>query len=60
MHVAPYSPLPPTMLLHQGHQEAAGHLVIPRVVILFQQLDLKLGIDPERGWKEEDVDDTPG
>lgn len=48
------------MLLHQGHQEAAGHLVIPRVVILFQQLDLKLGIDPERGWKEEDVDDTPG
>lgn len=55
VHVAPHSPLPPPVLLHQSHQKAAGHLIIPRVIILFQQLDLKLGVDPECGWEKEDM-----
>lgn len=55
VHVAPNSPLPSPVLLHQSHQEAAGHLIVPRVIILFQQLDLKLRVDPERGWEEDDT-----
>lgn len=55
VHVTSHPPLPPPVLLHQSHQEAAGHLIVPRVVIFFQQLDLKLGVDPECGWEEGDV-----
>lgn len=35
------------VLLHQRHQEAAGGLVILGVVVLLQQADLILGVDPE-------------
>lgn len=55
VHVTSHAPLPPPVLLHQSHQEAAGHLIVPRVIIFFQQLDLKLGVDPECSWEEGDA-----
>lgn len=41
------------IFLHQSHQEAAGGLLVVRVVVLLQQTDLILGVDPERVCREE-------
>ena len=52
VHVLSYFPHPSSVLLDESHHEATAHLIITRVVILFLQLDLELGIHPERVCRE--------
>lgn len=40
------------VFLHQSHQEAAGDLVVLWVIVLLQQADLILRVDPERVCRE--------
>lgn len=40
------------VFLHQSHQEAAGGLVVLWVIVLLQQADLILRVDPERVCRE--------
>lgn len=47
VHVLTLTPISAAVLLHEGHQETARHLVIVRIVILLQQRDLKLGVNPK-------------
>ena len=48
VHVLSVAAVAAAIFLHQSHQEAAGGLFVIRVVILLQQGDLILGVDPER------------
>lgn len=50
VHVLPVPAVPPTVLLHEGHQEAAGHFLVVWVIVLLQQGDLVLRVDPEGAW----------
>lgn len=47
VHVLALLAVAPAVLLHQRHQEAAGHLGVVGVVVLLQQRDLVLGVYPE-------------
>lgn len=40
------------VFLHQSHQEAAGRLVVFGVIVLLQQRDLILRVDPEGVCRE--------
>lgn len=51
VHVLTVAPVSAPVLLHEGHEEAARHLVVLRVVVLFQQRDLVLWVDPKRVCK---------
>lgn len=55
VHVSPHLPLLPPVLLHQGHQETAGYLIVLGVIVLLQELDLELGVNPERGCRKEEA-----
>lgn len=48
VHVLALFTVAPPVLLHERHQEAAGHLGILGVIVFFQQRDLVLGVYPER------------
>lgn len=48
VHVLTLAPISAAVLLHEGHQETARHLVILGVVVFLQQRDLKLRVDPKR------------
>lgn len=48
VHVLALLTVASSVLLHQRHQEAAGHLGIVGIVVLFQQRDLVLRVYPER------------
>lgn len=54
MHVLPLAPVAAAVFLHQRNQEAAGSFIIFRVIILLQQRNLILGVDPERVCREAD------
>lgn len=53
VHVLALFTVAPPVLLHQCHQEAAGHLGIVGVIVLFQQRDLVLRVYPECVWRTE-------
>ena len=52
VHVLALTAVAAPVLLHESHQEAAGHLIIFWVIIFLQQCDLVLGIDPIRVYSE--------
>lgn len=52
VHVLAVAAVAAAVFLHQSHQEAAGRLVILGVVVLLQQGDLVLRVDPERVCRE--------
>ena len=47
VHVLALAPMASPVLLHESHQEAAGHFIILWIIIFLQQRDLVLGVDPE-------------
>lgn len=53
VHVLAVAAVAAAIFLHQSHQEAAGCLVILRVVILLQQADFILRVDPECVCRDE-------
>lgn len=55
VHVLTLAPVFAAVLLHERHQETARHLVILRIVILLQQRELKLGVDPKRVCADADL-----
>ncbi len=52
VHVLALAAVAAAVFLHQRHQEAAGGLVVLGVVVLLQQADLILRVDPERVCRE--------
>lgn len=48
MHVLPVAPVSAPVFLHEGDEETARHFVVLGVVVLLQQRDLVLRVDPER------------
>lgn len=46
--VGPQLAVFPPVLLHQGHQEAADHFGVVRIVVLLQELQSVLGVGPKR------------
>ena len=57
VHVLSVTAMASSVLLHKSHKEAAGNLVILWIIILLQQSDLILRVDPERVCKSEDRSD---
>lgn len=47
VHILSLAAVAAAVFLHQGHQEAAGGLVVLRVVVLLQQANLILRVNPE-------------
>lgn len=47
VHVLALASVAAPILLHESHQEAAGLLFILRVIVLLQQGNLILGVDPK-------------
>lgn len=52
MHVLSVTAGAAAVFLHQSYQEAAGGLVILGVIVLLQQADLILRVDPEGVCRE--------
>ena len=52
MHVLTLAPIFAAVLLHESYQKAARHLVVLGVVILLQQRDLVLRVDPKRVYTD--------
>lgn len=52
VHVLALATVAAAVLLHQSHQEAAGGLVVLGVIVLLQQGDLILRVDPEGVCRE--------
>lgn len=48
VHVLAVAAVAAAVFLHQSHQHATGGLVVFRVVILLQERDLELRVDPKR------------
>lgn len=53
MHVLTLAPVPAAVLLHESYQKTAGHLIVFWVIILLQQSDLILRVDPKRVCTED-------
>ena len=52
VHVLALAAVAAAVLLHKSHQEAAGGLIVLGVVVLLQQSDLILRVDPEGVYTE--------
>lgn len=53
VHVLAMTAVAAAIFLHQSHQEAAGRLIVLGVVILLQQADFILRVDPECVCRDE-------
>lgn len=52
VHVPTLAPIFAAVLLHEGYQKTARHLIVLWVIILLQQRDLILRVDPKRVCKD--------
>ncbi len=52
VHVLTMAPVPAAILLHESYQKTARHLIVLRVIILLQQRDLILRVDPKRVYTD--------